>query len=231
MKIIGIGLNKTGTKTLAHYLRRLGFNNHTFDLDAFKQYQRGDIAGLLKKMEQFDSFEDWPWPLFYKEIDAHFPDARFILTTRATPDIWYRSLCNMAVRIGPLDEYEQHIYGYAMPQGHRDEHVQFYNRHNAEVEAHFNDRPTKLLKLCWDNGDSVDKLINFLGVEDAPDLPPRHINRSSRWIYRGDKLWIAEMNRAFYQSRPAKRWRKTETALRAWNAKYRAARRARRSQS
>lgn len=115
IKIIGIGLNKTGTKTLGHYLKLWRFRQKTFDLDAFNLYRAGRIKELLEIMQQYDSFEDWPRPLMYREIDSNFPDARFVLTVCRSPEVWYRSLCKMAVRMGPLQKFEQHIYGYAMP--------------------------------------------------------------------------------------------------------------------
>ena len=128
MKVIGVGLNKTGTKTLAYYLKQWGLRHRTYDLPSFHLYRDGEIAKLLDQMADWDSFEDWPWPLIYREIDERYPDARFVLTVRESPAIWYRSLCRMAVRLGPLDDFEQHIYGHAMPQGHRDEHFALLSR-------------------------------------------------------------------------------------------------------
>ncbi len=205
MKVIGVGLNKTGTKTLGYYLRQLGFRHRTYDYEAFQAYLKGDVAGLLQKMEEYDSFEDWPWPLFFREIDDHFPDARFVLTVRESPEVWYRSLCNMAVRMGPLKRYEKHIYGYAMPQGHREEHIQIYRAHNEAVLEHFGGRPDKLLEICWEEGDDAQKLARFLGVP-APEVPEMWVNRSSRRVYGGDSLLLAHINRVVFQtSRKARR--------------------------
>ena len=150
MKIIGIGLNKTGTKTLRYHLKQWGFRHMSFDLDAFNLFRAGRLEALFEIMQQYDSFEDWPWPLMFREIDSKFPEARFVLTIRRSPEIWYRSLCKMAVRMGPFHKYEQHIYGYAMPQGHRSEHLQYYERHNQAVLEYFRERPSKLLKICWE---------------------------------------------------------------------------------
>jgi len=198
-KVVGIGLNKTGTKTLGYYLKQWGFRHKTYDLDAFNLYRAGHISELLELMGQYDSFEDWPWPLMFREIDHHFPDARFILTVRSSSDIWYRSLCNMAVRMGPFNRFEKHIYGYAMPQGHREEHLKFYEAHNQAVEAYFEDRPSKLLKICWETGDNAKTVADFLGLE-VGEIPPKHVNRSSRAVYTGDNLHIAQVYRVAYQS-------------------------------
>lgn len=197
-KVIGIGLNKTGTKTLKRYLEGWGLRHRSFELDAFQLYRAGRIDELLQSMEPFDSFGDWPWPLIYREIDARFPDARFILTTRKDSETWFRSLCNMAVRMGPLDDFERHVYGHAMPQGQRRDHVEFYERHNSEVREHFAGRAGKLLELCWENGDTVEKLAAFLNLE-APDIGPVHVNRSPA-VYTGDSLVLAHANRIVFQS-------------------------------
>ena len=199
IKVIGVGLNRTGTKTLGYYLKTWGFRHKSYDLDAFHLLRAGRIDELLGIMSEYDSFEDWPWPLMFREIDAYFPNARFILTMRRSPDVWYRSLCNMAVRMGPLHEFEKHIYGYAMPQGHREEHLQYYREHNQAVEEHFQDRPMKLLKICWENGFSTEELANFLGIK-VEKIPPQRVNRSSRAVYNGDNLYLAHTNRVFYQT-------------------------------
>lgn len=198
MKIIGIGLNKTGTKTLGYYLKQWGFQHKSFDLDAFNLYRAGRLEELFKIMQQYDSFEDWPWPLMIREIDLKFPEARFVLTVRRSPEIWFRSLCNMAVRMGPFNQYEQHIYGYAMPQGHRSEHLQYYEGHNQAVLEYFRERPSKLLKICWETGDHPQKIADFLGL-DVEETQLQHLNRSKA-VYSGDNIYLAHANRILFQA-------------------------------
>lgn len=199
MKVIGVGLNKTGTKTLGYYLKHWGFRHKTYDLDAFNLYRAGQIDELLEMMTEYDSFEDWPWPLMFRQIDERFPDARFVLTVRRSDEVWYRSLCNMAVRMGPFHRYEKHIYGYAMPQGRRHEHLQYYRQHNQAVEDLFRDRPSKLIKVCWETGDNAQTLADFLGIT-AEQIPPKQVNRSSTSVYTGDNLYLAHANRVLYQT-------------------------------
>lgn len=198
MKVIGVGLNKTGTKTLMKYLKGMGLRHHSYDLECFKAYQIGNWDYLFGLMEHYDSFEDWPWPLMYKEIDQRFPDAVFILTVRKNADTWYKSLCKMAVRMGPLTDFEKHIYGYSMPHGRKQEHIDIYNRHNREVEAYFKDRPGKLLKVCWGEGDSAEEVARFLNKE-VPELAQVHSNKSAP-VYDGDVLWLAHYHRIVFQT-------------------------------
>ena len=136
-KVIGVGLNKTGTKTLASYLEEWGYRNRSYDLEAFNKFREGRIEELLDEMEHSDSFEDWPWPMMYREIAERYPDAKFILTRRKSPETWYRSLCQMAIRRGPFVDFEQHIYGYSMPHGRKEEHLTYYKHHYVEGEKFF----------------------------------------------------------------------------------------------
>jgi hypothetical protein len=50
MKVVGVGLNKTGTQTLARYLQDWGMRHRSYDLQAFQRYRRGEIAALLDEM-------------------------------------------------------------------------------------------------------------------------------------------------------------------------------------
>ncbi len=204
-KVFGIGLNKTGTKTLAKHLKALGFRHRSYDSPnvtespSFDLWEAKEIDALLSIMDNFDSCEDWPWPLLYRELDERFVDSKFVLTIRRSADAWYQSLCKMAVRIGPLPLYEKSVYGSSMPHGRKQALVQIYNRHNAAVEAYFADRPGKLLKLCWETNNDPKQLTDFLGAGHI-ELASAHVNRSPGRVYAGDSLPVAHMVRIFYQS-------------------------------
>jgi hypothetical protein len=176
-KIIGVGLNKTGTGTLKTCLLHWGLVHASYDLDAFNLYRSNDRDRLQILMDRHDSFENWPWALMYEAFDKRYPDAKFILTERVNPHAWYRSLCKHAKRFGPLEDFEQHIYGHADPAGHEHEHVEFYLRHNQRVKRYFTDRPDKLLIVCWESGDGWQELCEFLG-RPLPDIPFPHSNKT-----------------------------------------------------
>jgi hypothetical protein len=175
-KVLGVGLNKTGTTTLGACLKQLGYRHVTWDRDAFELWRAGRIEDVLERMDAWDSFEDWPWPLVYRELDRRHPDARFVLTVRKDADSWFESLRKHAERTGPT-VFREAIYGHAMPHGRRDEHVAIYARHNAEVRAWFRGRPGKLLEVCWERGDGWDALAPFLG-HGVPAAAFPHLNRS-----------------------------------------------------
>ena len=147
-----------------------------------------DIKGLIERASGYQSFEDWPWALCYRELDQAFPNSRFILTRRRSPDEWYQSLCAHADHTGPT-RFREAIYGYEMPHQHRDEHIQYYENHLKKVRNYFRNRPDDLLVVCWEDGDDWRILAKFMGTP-VPGIPFPHANRnpairSGRYLVTG----------------------------------------------
>ena len=176
MKVFGIGLNKTGTKTLGACFTTLGFRNKSYDLELLRDYSFDRTESIIHVAKKYDSFEDWPWPLLYKELDTHFIDAKFILTIRKSPEVWFESLCKHADRTGPK-EARKIVYGHTMPHNYQYHHISYYNKHIDNVQRYFANREDKLIILCWENGDKWDKISSFLGMPE-PDIPFPHLNNS-----------------------------------------------------
>lgn len=176
MKIVGIGLNKTGTSSLGVCMKTWGLRQFWFSPEAFDLWREKNIEGLLSMAERFDSFEDWPWPLVYREFDQRYPGSKFILTRRMSADAWFASLCKHAARTGPT-RFREAIYGYAMPDGHKEEHIRFYQNHLLAVRSYFANRPGDLLEVCWEEGDGWQKLSSYLGLPD-PGIPFPHAEKS-----------------------------------------------------
>jgi hypothetical protein len=176
VKVVGVGLNKTGTTTLGRCLRHWSFRHESCSKAAFDLWVKGDMVTLLGHVAQFESFEDWPWPLIYTRIDTTFPGSKFILTRRRDPETWFRSLCAHATRTGPT-EYRRRIYGHEMPHGHKKHHIDIYERHNQAVRQYFAHRPGDLLEVSWEEGDGWSILAEFLQRE-CPRLPFPHANKA-----------------------------------------------------
>lgn len=175
-KVFGIGLNKTGTKTLGECMHLLGMNNKSYDPDLLTSYSKGDIDKILKLSALYDSFEDWPWPLLFRELDNHYPDAKFILTTRVGEETWYQSLCSHAEKTGPT-EARKIVYGHLMPMDNPAHHKNFYSSFNQTVRNYFSSRQHKLLIVCWERGDGWREICSFLNLP-IPDIPFPHLNKS-----------------------------------------------------
>ena len=190
-KIFGIGLPRTGTSTLAASLRMLGYLHgappllaghspevpvEVHRLELTRAYFAGDWEPIWKIVDAFESFDDWPWPLLYREIAQRYPDSRFILTLRSSPERWLDSLRSHAQRSGPTP-FRQMIFGHDMPDDDPQAHLSYYLRHNQQVQEFFAEQPERLKVLCWETGDGWTELCTFL-KEEKPDRPFPHLNRS-----------------------------------------------------
>ncbi len=177
-KVFGIGLNRTGTSTLKLALRRLGYHHCRRQQRLVNHYFQGDVAAILAETTAHDSFEDWPWPLMYEQVFAHYGErARFILTARTTPEIWLNSLKSHALST-PNKRLRQKIYGHAYPHGAEEAHMEYYEHHNAGVLDFFtrNNAAHLVHQMCWEDGDSWPELCDFLN-EPLPKMPFPHVNK------------------------------------------------------
>ncbi len=176
-KVFCIGFHKTGTTSLERALQKLGYRvRGSFGT------KDPDIAGKLHEMayamvEQYDAFEDNPWPIIYRELDERFPGSKFILTRRPSA-AWIRSqVRDFALTETPMRRW---IYGEnaGCPEGNEDIYVARYERHNREVLEYFKDRPDDLLVFDLPSGHGWQELCHFLGHE-VPDEPFPHANKAS----------------------------------------------------
>lgn len=179
-KVIGIGFHKTGTKTLAHCLNLLGYRHLSLSQHHFELWLAGQTDQILQDMQQADSFDDWPWPLIFRQASLRFPDARFVLTTRLNEEVWFASLLSHVQGRGQRGyPYRQAIYGYLNPADDPGHHRNVYRSHNQTVRRYFADQPQRFLEVCWERGDGWDQLCAFLQVP-VPACPFPQINRSPR---------------------------------------------------
>ncbi|HEU0221152.1 MAG TPA: sulfotransferase [Paracoccaceae bacterium] len=177
-KLFGIGLNKTGTSSLKLALRRLGYSHCAYASRLVRAWKAGDWAAIEEAADRHESFEDWPWPLVWRRMHGRYGDgARFVLTTRQSPEAWLASLKSHAERIRAGGAVRRMVYGFAYPHGHEAEHLAFYERHNDEVHAFFAapGRAHLFADLSWDRGHGWRELCGFLG-ELVPDSPFPHAN-------------------------------------------------------
>jgi len=178
-KIFGIGLNKTGTTSLGKVLDILGYNNHTsYNLKLIEDWKSNNFDEIIKVACNNNNFEDWPWPLLYRELYFKFPNSKFILTTRLNSEIWFKSLEKHAQITGPTPARKL-IYGYYLPINNKAEHISFYNDHNREVHDFFSGKEkNRFLPVCWENGDSWEKICNFLNRPIPKNVPFPHLNKA-----------------------------------------------------
>ena len=178
MKVFGIGWHRTGTTTLGDCFEILGLKHYGFSRHLSKAYLvHGGCKKAISVVKRADSFEDFPWPLLYKEMDQHFPEAKFILTIRKDSETWYNSLCKWS-RVSKNTLLRKQIYGYKFPQENKEVHIERYERHNREVTEYFKGRDN-FITLCWENGDGWSELCNFLDLPH-PNVKLPHRRKSRR---------------------------------------------------
>jgi hypothetical protein len=179
MKVFGIGLNKTGTTTLGECGKVLGYRVKSCDRVLLEDViLRRDFIPIKEVICEYDLFEDWPWPLVFRELDQLFPGSKFILTTRLEEESWLSSLKLHSMKTRPKGHCRKLAYGYNYPNRHEQAHLEFYRRHNSNVRAYFKGRDKDFLEVCWERGHEWTELCDFLG-KDIPVIPFPHENKGS----------------------------------------------------
>lgn len=166
-KLFAIGYHKTGTSSLAIALQILGYRvtgpRGVFD----PLISTRALSIALDLVQEYDAFQDNPWPLLYKDLDRLVPKSRFILTVRPS-EPWIRSVVrHFGGTVTPMREW---IYGAGDPTGHETEYVRRYEAHNQSVRQYFRQRPRDLLVMDITQGDGWEQLCDFLGCA-TPDVP------------------------------------------------------------
>jgi hypothetical protein len=186
--VFGIGLNKTGTTTLGECGKILGYRCISHNRKLLEDVVlRNYFENLREVVSQYNFFEDWPWPLVYKELDNLFSGSKFILTVRRNEQIWLKSLKKHSLRTPPKKHSRKLAYGYNYPHKHEKEHIELYKSHNEDVRAYFRGRENDFLEVCWENGDGWEKLCRFL-KKDIPDVPFPHARKGKDQRAK-KKLW------------------------------------------
>jgi len=164
-KVFGIGLNKTGTTSLKIAFQALGFRHLDRTPRLFRYWQRGEFAQIYSEISDYQSFEDWPWPLMVRDLlEEYGEDARFVLTRRRSAEAWVDSLKQHAERTNPRQNPRKVIYGYDYPHGREAQHIAFYEAHLRATRALFSDLGANhlLAEFCWEEGHGWDELCAFL---------------------------------------------------------------------
>lgn len=198
MKVFGIGLPKTGTTTLAVMLRQLGYNHAPYEQNLIQSVADGDREAMWRCVEAYQSFEDWPWPAVYAEVDDRIPDALFVLTLRRDSQVWLSSAQRHGKlniehygrsKKGPARQLQESLWGPISPLNHPEEFLAIYDAHRAQVHAHFAGRSDKLIELCWENGDGWPELCAFLDLPVVEGPVPRENTSESRAQRLKPRLW------------------------------------------
>jgi hypothetical protein len=93
MKILGVGLSRTGTLSLHSAVKILGFSSLHFDTVRLNDIIDGsDAHPDFRRYDDIDAVMDLPAAYFFEELIAAYPECKCILTIRDS-DKWWRSIC------------------------------------------------------------------------------------------------------------------------------------------
>lgn len=179
-KIFGIGLSKTGTTSLTQALKLLDHKAVHFPFFHLKP-QKDSLELNYHKIDKWDAMTDTPIPYFYKELDRHYPESKFILTIRNI-DEWLDSCENNHIWPGEyvhdkavsnflyitqILQLHHALYGSVWFDRKRFRH--FYHKHIDDVLCYFSNRPADLLVYNIGNGDEWKPLCKLLGKQ-VPEI-------------------------------------------------------------
>ncbi|MFK7984446.1 MAG: sulfotransferase family protein [Sandaracinaceae bacterium] len=169
--VFGLGLSRTGTRSLTSALHILGVDtiHYPIDDDSFRALSSGKLD--FRVLNLFDGITDITVSPFYEALDRLYPNAKFILTLR-DEDTWLRSCKNHWTGRGAFDTKanETHMrirrFLRAATYGTYDydpaRFAEVHRAHVAGVRRHFEGRPDKLLELRLVDGAGWDPLTTFL---------------------------------------------------------------------
>lgn len=201
LRLVGAGLGRTGTASLKAAIERLTGQPCYHMMEVFGHPEHlpiwhGAMTGASPDWDTvfagYGATVDWPGAAVWADIAAAYPDAKVLLSTRASAEAWWKSADRTifepfrGVGSGPMGPPEWEAMATAMLTERftarfldASEAMAAYERHNAEVRASV---PTDRL-VEWQPGDGWKPLADALGV-DVPDEPFPHTNSTEEFRAR-----------------------------------------------
>lgn len=189
LDIIGAGFGRTGTESMKRALEMLGYGPcyHMYEVIPNKErYEtwQGIYDGAIDPDWDalFDGFRatvDWPAARYWRELAAHFPAAKILLTYRDA-ESWYASMEGTILAFlrdpdrteGMAPRLRRDVFGGEVHD--KDHVISVYQANVAAVQNAFG--PDRL--LTYEVGWGWEPLCRFLNV-DIPAVPyPRGNDRA-----------------------------------------------------
>ena len=172
-KVFVIGINKTGTTSLAEALRILGYDHFSTYFnkrpDIVDWRRKGDYRRLIRWARKFDSFDDGPWynPDVIEKMDVAFPGSKFILLNRDENEYMKSYLTYFARR--------PNVKTLKNP----DLIIEEFRRHRSWCLEYFTGRDEDFLDLYVKDENAFQRLSLFL---DRPFIAMRlpHKNKTTK---------------------------------------------------
>ncbi len=181
LSVIGAGFGRTGTESMKMALEILGFGpcHHMKVALAIPEQEKiwraaaqGNPPDWDEAYEGYGSGVDWPTAYYWRELSAHYPDAKILLTIRDA-ESWYASIAKTILQVVNNLTDPNSIGLKMISEGvfenrlHDQDHtIALYEKHNEAVRAAF--PPERL--LVFNLGAGWEPLCEFLEVP-VPDEP------------------------------------------------------------
>lgn len=184
LKVIGAGFGRTGTLSMKAALEQLGYGkcHHMLEvmpndaqLDMWHRIAQGETPDWDKVFDGFGASVDFPSSGYWRELAAHFPDAKILLTSRdfdgwyasADETIWAgsESIPRWMLVIPKVRKIKEMVYATIWDRvfdnkfADKDVARQVFEQHEADVKAAFG--PDRLLVFHPKQGWAP--LCDFLG--------------------------------------------------------------------
>ncbi len=191
MKLINVGLGRTGTTSLKAALEIIGFAPTFHTTDLIKNARQMDVWEAAVEGQPADwraffadyAVADWPAALFYEEIITAHPEAKVMLTVR-DPEQWQASISGtlnqvmgMNLPIPRFQRLKKILETHAInglfdgKMNDKAHMVRFFEQHVAAVKAFV---PADNL-LVYNVTEGWEPLCDFLEVS-VPDEPFPRVN-------------------------------------------------------
>ena len=208
LEIVGAALGRTGTNSLKLALEHLGFGpcHHMFEvrdhpeqLPYWQAAARGEMPDWDQVFANYRVCVDWPSARYWREIAAHYPDAKVLLTLR-DGDKWFASVhatIYPSIMGWPTREPGHFRDLLAMAEetivkqtfdgrlDDRDHALAVYRAHEEDVRQTI--APERL--LAFDVSEGWEPLCAFLDIP-VPDIPFPRTNTSEE--FRKDRPQVFE---------------------------------------
>jgi hypothetical protein len=183
LQVIGAGFGRTGTNSLKLALEELGFGpchhmfqirDHPEQLGFWQAAACGETPNWDQVFEGYKAQVDWPGARYWRELAAHFPNAKVILSVRPE-ESWFKSV--MATIYPSMAAHQSHesadrrarsqmAFEAIVQQtfdGRMDDHdhaIAVFRRHITDVQSTI--APDRL--LTHRASDGWEPLCRFLGT-------------------------------------------------------------------
>lgn len=190
LSVIGAGFGRTGTESMRQALEILGFGpcHHMSEvlsspaqLALWRAAARGELPDWDEAFAGYRASVDWPSTYFWRELGAHYPEARILLTVRSA-ESWYDSIDRTIFEVlrSSTDRDSiglrligEKVFGGRFDRAHA---IAVYEKNTADVQAAF---PPGRLLTCH-LGDGWEPLCRFLGKR-VPDRPYPRSNSTEQF--------------------------------------------------